>query len=187
LKYRYHFNATIALHIRTDGFTLLELIIVVCILGTLAGISAPAFTKFRGKSKVTTAKHDIKSIELEIQTFYLEHKRYPESLAEIGLGGFKDPYGNPYQYMSAPSDDEEETEDEEKGKGKGKDKDKVEKKESKKDKMRKDRNLHPVNTDFDLYSMGEDGKSVAPFTAKPSQDDIVRANNGQFLGLVSEY
>jgi len=45
----------------------------------------------------------------------------------------------------------------------------------------------PVNTDFDLYSMGKDGKSRAPFTAKASHDDIVRANDGKFIGLVSEY
>ncbi len=45
----------------------------------------------------------------------------------------------------------------------------------------------PVNTDYDLYSMGKDGKSTSPFTAKASQDDIVRANNGGFLGLVSDY
>ena len=45
----------------------------------------------------------------------------------------------------------------------------------------------PVNSDYDLYSMGRDGKSNAPFTAKMSRDDIVRANDGQFVGLASEY
>ncbi len=55
------------------------------------------------------------------------------------------------------------------------------------DKKRKDKNLVPVNNDFDLYSMGEDGKSVAPFAAKHSRDDIVRANNGNFIGLAEDY
>ena len=45
----------------------------------------------------------------------------------------------------------------------------------------------PVNSDYDLYSKGKDGKSQTPFTAKASQDDIVRANDGSFLGLVSDY
>jgi general secretion pathway protein G len=35
--------------------------------------------------------------------------------------------------------------------------------------------------------MGKDGKSQSPFTANASQDDIVRVNNGGFVGLVSDY
>jgi general secretion pathway protein G len=53
--------------------------------------------------------------------------------------------------------------------------------------MRKDKNMVPINTDFDLYSMGKDGESVLPLTAKKSQDDIVRASNGAFVGLGSDY
>ena len=45
----------------------------------------------------------------------------------------------------------------------------------------------PINSDFDLYSTGPDGASVAPLTAEPSRDDIVRANDGAFIGLASEY
>jgi general secretion pathway protein G len=45
----------------------------------------------------------------------------------------------------------------------------------------------PVNSTFDLYSLGPDGKSSPPFTAAPSQDDIVRANDGGFIGLASDY
>ena len=52
---------------------------------------------------------------------------------------------------------------------------------------RKDKNIVPINTDFDLYSIGKDGNSVAPLTAKPSRDDIIRANDGAFVGLVSVY
>ena len=54
-------------------------------------------------------------------------------------------------------------------------------------KARKDHFLHPINTDFDLYSMGPDGKSTAPLTAKISQDDIIRANDGGFVGLAAHY
>ena len=52
---------------------------------------------------------------------------------------------------------------------------------------RKDKFLVPINSDFDLYSMGPDGESVAALTAKPSRDDIIRANDGGFVGLASEY
>jgi len=54
-------------------------------------------------------------------------------------------------------------------------------------KRRKDHSLVPVNSDYDLYSMGPDGKSKPPFTARDSRDDIVRAANGGFIGPVSEF
>jgi general secretion pathway protein G len=76
--------------------------------------------------------------------------------------GHKDPWGNPYQYTNV-----------EDAKGKGQ--------------ARKNKNLVPINTDFDLYSMGPDGASVGPLTAKASRDDIVRANNGRFVGTAAEY
>lgn len=52
---------------------------------------------------------------------------------------------------------------------------------------RKDRFLVPINSDFDLYSMGKDRETVAPLTAKKSHDDIVRANDGAFVGLASDF
>ena len=54
-------------------------------------------------------------------------------------------------------------------------------------KPRKDRFLHPINSDYDLYSMGKDGESVEPLTAKKSHDDVIRANDGSFVGLAVEF
>ncbi len=56
-----------------------------------------------------------------------------------------------------------------------------------KGKPRKDRFLHPINSDYDLYSMGKDGESVEPLTAKKSHDDVIRANDGSFVGLSVEF
>lgn len=50
-------------------------------------------------------------------------------------------------------------------------------------KPRKDRFLHPINSDYDLYSRGKDGESVEPLTAQKSHDDVIRANDGAFIGL----
>lgn len=157
------------------GFTLVELMIVIAMMGTLAGIAVPVFSSYIDRTKVARAKIDIRTIEKEITSFLLERERLPSDLSEIGLDGILDPYGNPYQYLPA-------TVSEKPGKAKpGGDAG------GNPGGMRMDRNLHPVNTDYDLYSMGKDGKTTAPFTAKISQDDIVRANNGQFIGLVSAY
>jgi general secretion pathway protein G len=53
--------------------------------------------------------------------------------------------------------------------------------------VRKDRNLVPINSRYDLYSMGADGRSVPPLTAQESRDDIIRANDGGYVGLAAGY
>jgi hypothetical protein len=87
----------------------------------------------------------------------------PADLAEIGRGGMLDPWGNPYVYAPFPPGP---------GKPGG---------------ARKDKFLVPVNSTFDLYSMGPDGASSPPFTASQSHDDIVRANDGGFVGIARNF
>ena len=53
--------------------------------------------------------------------------------------------------------------------------------------IRKDHFLHPLNSEYDLYSIGPDKKSSAPITAKDSYDDVIRADDGAFVGLASDY
>ncbi|WP_459923171.1 type IV pilin protein [Desulfatiferula olefinivorans] len=148
------------------GFTLIELMIAIAILGTLAAIASPMAGTYIDRARIAKAKAEIRMIAGEITSFSVTWDRMPNDLAELGLGGLHDPYGNPYRYQPVilgkngrPNIGD----------------------------LRKDRNLVPVNTDYDLYSMGKDGKSQLPFTAKNSRDDIVRANNGLFIGLVSAY
>ena len=147
-----------------DGFTLIEIMICIAILGTLAAIAIPNYFSYINRGRVARAIGDIKAIENPIQQFYLINDRYPDSLAQVGLGGIKDPWGNAYRYLRIEGNANP---------GKGK--------------LRKDHNLVPVNSDFDLYSMGKDEATNSTFTAKVSEDDIVRANNGGYVGLVSEY
>ena len=52
---------------------------------------------------------------------------------------------------------------------------------------RKDHNMVPVNSYFDVYSMGPDGKTATPFTSIPGGDDIVIAGNGQYVGVACFY
>ena len=53
--------------------------------------------------------------------------------------------------------------------------------------FRKDKNIVPINSDFDLWSKGKDGASAPALTANPSRDDVIRANDGGFFGLASKY
>ena len=144
------------------GFTLLELMVVVAILGSLSAIGIPTYRGYIEQAKITKAIADIRTIEKEILTYLAVNGSLPDSLADINRENFLDPWGNPYQFLNFANIQ-----------GKGK--------------KRKDRFLVPLNEDFDLYSMGKDGKSQTPLTAKASHDDIVRADDGRYIGIASEY
>lgn len=147
------------------GFTLVELMTVIAILGTLAGIGIPAYSGYLNKARITKAIADLRIIEKEIKLFEIDRDALPDDLADIGRGNFMDPYGRPYQYVNFATGFTS------KGVG-GK---------------RKDQWDNPLNDDYDLYSMGRDGESAQHLHNKKSHDDIVRAREGRFIGLASEF
>lgn len=144
------------------GFTLLELLVVIAILGTLAGIAIPSYHSYIEKARITKAIAEISILQKEIAAYEIDKGALPNTLNDIGRGTLLDPWDKPYRYLNFAY-----------VKGKGK--------------MRKDRFLVPLNSDYDLYSMGKDGRSKPPLTAKASHDDIIRANDGRYIGLASEY
>jgi general secretion pathway protein G len=146
---------------------IIELVIVFAIIGTLAAIAIPAYAKYRYKAQLAMVITEIRILEKEIENYAAEHGEFPDSLADINMDLIEDAWGNPYRYLKIDGEDL---------KSSGKDQ-----------QMRKDHFMVPVNSDYDLYSMGPDGRSKAPFTAKDSRDDIVRANDGKYVGLASEY
>lgn len=148
-----------------QAFTLIELLIVMAIIGILAVIAVPTYSDYIDRVRAVQAVTDIGAIAKSLIVYQISTGRFPASLNEVGAQDLVDPWGNHYQYLnlSDPND------------------------KSVKGKARKDHNLVPINSDFDLYSMGKDGRSVSPLTAKASRDDIVRANNGRFIGLASKY
>jgi general secretion pathway protein G len=105
---------------------------------------------------------DIRTLDKEIMSYKIGTGELPDNLSDINWGNLKDPWGSPYQYLNFKNI-----------KGKGK--------------MRKDHFLVPLNTDYDLCSMGKDGKSNTPLTAKASRDDIIRANDGMYVGKAYLY
>jgi general secretion pathway protein G len=142
------------------GFTILELLVAIAIVGILGGISYPLYTGHIEKARIAVACTDIENISVAISRHYSDYQRYPDTLNEVGFGGLLDPWGNTYRYLNIQT-----------AKGPGK--------------MRKNKFLVPINSDFDLFSMGKDGQSASAITAKISRDDIIRANNGAFVGLAS--
>ncbi len=153
------------------AFSLIELLIVVGLIGTIAAIALPIYMDTVDKARVARAIGDISAMSKDISLFWIDNGRHPASLAEAGWGEILDPYGEPYEYTNIA--------DAGKGKGKGGGGGGAG--------GRKDRFLVPVNSDFDLYSKGKDKATVLPFTAPVSFDDIVRANNGGYIGLAENF
>jgi len=143
------------------GFTLIELLISLAIMGTLAGMATIAYKRILFEAQNTLAVNDLRTIQNHITIYEQENGALPESLDDLGMGPFKDPWGNPYQYQDLDSVPP--------------------------GKARKDHFLVPLNEDYDLWSMGPDGKSVPPLTSKHSRDDIIRANSGAYIGSAANY
>lgn len=100
------------------GFTLLELLVVVAIIGLLVGYVAPRYFGQVGKSEITTAKAQIDALEKALDQYRLDTGRYPST--ETGLNALVqrpqneprwngpylkkavplDPWGKPYAYKS---------------------------------------------------------------------------------------
>jgi general secretion pathway protein G len=147
---------------RHQGFTVIELLVAVAIIGTIASIVVPAFLGRIHEAKTKRVVMDIKDLELSINQFEHFEGRWPTDLTELETGPYVDRWGHPCEYLSSDSRDWN-------------------------GKARKDRFLVPLNSDYDLYSVGRDGESRPPLNAQWSQDDVVRANDGLYVGPASEF
>ena len=144
------------------AFTLIEFLIALTLMGVLAAIAVPSYQSFRSQVNINQAERDIGAIHTLIESYITLHLQPPPDLATIGMDQLRDPWGQPYFYLSFTGLN-----------GKGQ--------------MRKDKNLVPINTQYDLYSAGADGQTRPPLTAAPSRDDVVMANDGNFIGLAADY
>ena len=144
------------------GFTLIELLIVISIILTIAAMAIPSLLSAINQARVARAVDEVSAMETDILGYDATNGQLPDTLAQIGRPNFLDPWGNAYQYLNHST-----------MKGNGM--------------ARKDRFLVPLNSVYDLYSDGADGQSASPITAGKSQDDIIRANDGGYVGLASQY
>lgn len=144
------------------GMSLIELMLALAILAVLMTIALPKYADYRERVRVAQAVIEIGELQSAIDHYVDDNRVPPDSLAQIGRAGKLDPWGQPYQYLNLAD-------------------------KGAKGAARKNRNLVPINSSYDLYSMGKDAASVAPLTAKVSRDDVVRANDGKFIGLARDY
>lgn len=146
------------------GFTLVELLTAIAIVAILAALAIPSYAAYINKARVQRAIIEIQMLQTEISVYKLDHGNLPDTLGDIGRSDLTDPWGNPYRYLrldsGAPGINAL---------------------------RRQDKWVNPINTDYDLYSMGKDGQSKKQLNNKLSVDDIVRANNGAFIDLAEKF
>ncbi len=136
------------------------------VVGLLAAIALPSYAAIIERQKVGEAGRELMEIAMVIERYRTTRFEVPETLAELGLDAdlLEDPWGRPYQFLSFNSSIPGIA-----------------------GMIRKDHNLHPLNTEFDLYSFGKDGESRSPLTARASRDDVIWARDGGFVGLAEDY
>src|SRR5258708_12028181 len=99
-------RATGGLGFRAAGFTLLELLVVMVIIGLLAGFVAPRYFSQVGKSQVKAAKAQVDALDKAIEQFRLDMNRLPtteEGLAALNATPPNEPNcGGPYPKKDVP-------------------------------------------------------------------------------------
>ena len=247
---------------QAKGFTLIELMLAVSIVGVLASLAVPNYVDFIEKARLAKTVAELHGLTKEIKGYALGAEQYPDSLADIGRSTMLDPWGTPYQYWRVDCDPVYDIGSLAKLKLRKKDNPRVipaaDSPFTQSDwhisltvdngdyqdllhfvqgagggngggngggagggggnggggggnggggggngggngngggggqncgqgGARKDRHLHPISSDFDLYSMGKDKDSVKPLTAQKSHDDVIRASDGGYYGLARNF
>ncbi len=147
---------------RRDGFTLVELLSVLTLITILATAAVAISNRVAEKRRVNQATADILEMQSLIDAYVRANDELPATLADAGAGSFVDPWGRAYRYVPFSSAEATAA-------------------------ARTDRSLRPLNTDYDLYSIGADGVTAASVAAAASEDDVVRANDGAFVGPAGTY
>jgi general secretion pathway protein G len=137
-----------------------DVLVALAAILIVGSFAVPAFNGYVERSRVARAVSDIGTMSLKLHQWQRSGKTLPASLAEAGIAGV-DPWGRPYVYVRAA--------------------------DASRARLRKDGELVPLNTDFDLYSLGPDGVSALALPAAPSRDDVVRAANGAYIGVAANY
>ena len=147
------------------GFTILELLLALAVMSLLTGIAVPVYTSFVERAMIAQAVADIGTIDMKLERHFSNNFSYPDSLDDLVGNIPPDPWGRDYQFLLIRGNNEP----------------------GLRGRLRKDRNLVPINSDYDLYSIGDDGQSRPPLTARASQDDVIRASDGGFVGSAVEF
>jgi general secretion pathway protein G len=149
---------------KEKGFTIIELLAVITIISILSSLAFASFRNSIKKAKIAKAISDISIIYKSIILYETDNDKLPDTLEELSPTYLRkiplDPWGEKYQYLNFAISTIH---------------------------QRKDGPIVPINTKFDLYSKGENRKTTPNIRSVPGRDDIILANDGEFIGLAEDF
>jgi general secretion pathway protein G len=142
------------------GFTLAETLIVTALLAVGADAVVGGISDQLERTRVERAKQEIRQIEGAIEGYRTRHHELPGSLTDLGSAIPLDPWGHAYEFVNFDASG-----------------------------ALGQRNYDglPINSEYDLYSLGPDGRTGADLSSEIARDDIVRARDGSFVGLAADF
>lgn len=149
---------------RNHAFSIIELMIALGVVAILVTVSQSLYSGYQDRARVGQAAADLRGISTKVEQFRIEFRRLPTVIDRVMRPAPLDPWGREYRYLPIEGGQP-----------------------SIMGQVRKDKSLVPLNSDFDLYSVGPDGESRAPLTAEQSHDDIIRASDGGFFGSAASF
>lgn len=145
------------------GFTLVELIMVIAIIGVLALMAIPSYSRLSNVAKNARCKSEIRTVEKSIIAYNLDNAKYPDGPLDATVTTtLNDPWGRPYQYYNIQKNGTGGAYVEWDG-------------------------STTINHDFDLYSMGVNGLGTHDLNDPNCNDDIIRAADGLIVEEAKDY
>ena len=92
-----------------QGFTLIEILVVVAIIGMLGAVAVPAYMNYLADARISTTRALINNVDVAVKSYNMKHGKYPESLEVLQepqedgrdpwlAGEAVDPWGNELKY-----------------------------------------------------------------------------------------
>ena len=131
---------------------IVRIMVTLAIIAIVSTVALPISRDHLDSAHAAQAIADIGAIEIAISRYQAQNRgELPSSLADLNLGvnQWQDPWGGIYQFVNLEKD-------------------------TAADQARTDYGHSAVNRDYDLYSMGKDGRSATKFSSPAARDDVVR-------------
>ena len=143
-----------------QGFTFGETLLATAMLAVGVNAALAHISTRIDQTRIEQAKDGIARIGVEIEAYRARHHELPGSLTDLDAAVPLDPWGHPYEYANF---DARGTVGQRTFEG------------------------LPVNSDYDLYSRGADGRTEVNLRNETARDDIVRARDGAYVGPASDF
>lgn len=142
------------------GFTLAETLIATALVAVGADALVGGISGQLEHTRIERAKQEIGQIAGAIEAYRARHHELPGSLTDLGSAAPLDPWGNAYEYVNFDASGTV---------------------------GQKNYDGLPVNSEYDLYSAGPNGRTDANLRSDAALDDIVRARDGGFVGSAADF